>query len=90
MGEDKKCPCDAMTQAQKEIKGHTERLSDGDTKFAVMELQLATIVNDTKEIKADLRELKEKPGRKWEGITEKITNWAAILLLAYVATQIGL
>ncbi len=90
MPEERKCPCTAMTQAQRDLKEHNDRLHAGDTRFEVMQVQLNTIATDTKEIKADLKELKEKPGRRWEGITGKVTDWTVILLLAYVAYQLGL
>lgn len=90
MGEEKSCPCAAVIQAQKEIKDHTDQLYAGDTRFEVMKVQLSAIATDTQEIKADLKALKEEPGRKWKGITSKVVDWAVILLLAYVAMQIGL
>lgn len=90
MLEEKKCPCAAMLQAQNELKDHNEKLYAADTRFEVMQVKLDTIAADTSEIKTDLKELKEKPGRKWEGVTGKITDWAVIALLAYVAIQIGI
>lgn len=90
MGDEKKCPCDALLRAKNDIKDHDNRLHAGDTQFKVMEHQLKTIGNDIQEIKTDLRELKEKPARKWEGTVGKVTDWAILLMLAYMATQIGL
>lgn len=90
MGEDKKCPCDIVLEMKGKLEQHETRLADGNTNFALIQQTLVRIENEMAEIKADLRDLKEKPARKWEGITGKITDWAVLLLLAYMATQIGL
>lgn len=90
MPDERKCPCAAMLQAQKELREHNERLFAADTRFEVMQVKLDTIAADTAEIKTDLKELKEKPGRRWEGVTAKIIDWAVVALLAYVALQVGL
>jgi hypothetical protein len=83
MGEEKKCPCDM-------VLAHEKRLYQGDTNFEVMEVKLGNIEKGITEIKGDLKTIKDKPGKKWENATTKISDWAMILILAYVAMNIGL
>jgi len=90
MVEEKKCPCDTVLEMRAKLEQHEARLADGNVNFALIQQTLTRIEKEMAEIKSDLKDLKEKPARKWEGITGKITDWAAILLLAYVATRIGL
>ena len=90
MGEEKKCPCDTVIEMKAKLEEHEKRLADGNTNFALIQQTLARIENDMTEIKNDIKNIKEKPAKRWEGITGKITDWAVLLLLAYMATQIGL
>lgn len=90
MGDEKKCPCEALIKAQGDITDHEKRLYQGDTKFEVLDVKLNNIEKGINEIKGDVRTIKDKPGKKWENITEKITSWLMILILAYVATNLGL
>lgn len=90
MGEEKKCPCDLVIEMKSKLDEHEKRLYDGTTNFALIQQTLTNIEKEMAEIKNDIKDLKEKPARRWEGIVSNIMNWAVILLLAYVATQIGL
>lgn len=90
MPEERKCPCDAVIEMRAKLEEHEKRLADGNTNFALIQQTLARIESDMTEIKGDIKNIKEKPGRKWEGITSKVTEWAFILLLGYVALQLGL
>lgn len=47
------------------------------------------ILRSLTEIKADLAELKAKPAKRWEGLATSILQWAALLILGYVAARIG-
>lgn len=42
-GEEKKCPCDTLLNAQKDIKDHGERLHRGDVALAEINIKLETI-----------------------------------------------
>ena len=45
---------------------------------------------DVKEIKIDVKELKEKPAKKWESMAEKVL-WAIVgAALAYIMASVGL
>ncbi len=90
MPEEKKCPCDIVLEMRAKLEEHEKRLYDGTTNFALIQQTLGRIEKDMTEIKNDIRNIKEKPARKWEAVTSRITDWAVLLLLAYVAMQIGL
>lgn len=46
--------------------------------------------NTSKLLTKDVKELKEKPAKKWENIVWEIIKWGTLLLLAYAAAKIGL
>ena len=40
------------------------------------------VLNDLKEIKADVKELKEKPGKRWDNAVTSILQWLIVGALA--------
>ncbi len=87
---DEKCPCDAVRELQKIVSNHERRLADGNTNFAVISTTLDAIKADMIEIKADLKQLKEKPQRRADAIVNTIINAGIAIILAFLAAKIGL
>lgn len=48
------------------------------------------IKNDVKEIKADVKSLTAKPGKRWEGIVDKIIYVVVGALVAWALSHFGL
>lgn len=48
------------------------------------------VEKDVKEIKNDVKNLNAKPGKRWEGIVDKILTALAGGIIAYILTQIGM
>ncbi len=48
------------------------------------------IKNDVKEIKADVKSLTAKPGKRWEGIVDKIIYVTVGALVAWALSHFGL
>ena len=49
-----------------------------------------TVETDVKEIKADVKVLTEKPGKRWDGIVDKLI-WAVLAaVLGFVLARIGI
>lgn len=82
MGEDKKCPCDAMLETQQRLQRHEERLADGTTSFALINQSLESIQGDLEEVKNDVKEIMGKPAHRWDKITEYVLLAAIAFLLA--------
>ncbi len=59
-----------------------------------MKEDMAEIKNDMKtdmaEIKQDVKAITEKPGKRWESVTEKLLLTAIGILVAYLFTRIGI
>lgn len=57
---------------------------------AVMAEQMKTINTSVTTIKNEVEEIKEKPGRRWESLVDKIIWAVAAALIGYVIASIGL
>ena len=53
--------------------------------MAVFAKEQEHIQADVKEIKADVKALTEKPGRRWEGLVDKLLYAAAGAVMAWAA-----
>lgn len=51
---------------------------------AVIDERYSQIQTTLVEIQADLRALKEKPGKRWESLASAILQWAVLAILAAV------
>lgn len=56
-------------EAHKEIYG---KLEESHTNVALIDQRLDQIKEDTEEIKATVQAIKDKPGKRWDGIVDKI------------------
>ena len=65
----------------KEFYGKFEELGKGQ---AVADERYGAIQATLAQIQADLKELKEKPGKRWESIVGAVLQWAVLAILAAV------
>ena len=49
----------------------------------------SNVENDVKEMKNDIKTLIAKPGKRWEGVVEKMINAVVGGIIAYILIQIG-
>lgn len=86
---------------RKDHKEFYERLEAGDRAQAVTQNQLAEILSDTNEIKTDLKEtakeltnaiteLRMKPAKKWDNLSEKVLFTLVSALIGAALAYIGL
>ncbi len=74
-------------EAHKEMYG---KLEASHTSVAVIEERLGKIKEDTEEIKETVQIMKDKPGKRWEGIVDKVI-WAVLAaVLAFLLARAGL
>ena len=73
------------------------RLDASHTSVAVIEERLNQIKEDTEEIKTslqaqkeDVRELRDKPGKRWEGIVDKAIWAVCAAVIAFLLGRVGL
>lgn len=60
------------------------------TSVAVMAEQMKNMNNSVSTLTNEVEELKEKPGKRWEGLVDKIIWAVAAALLGFVLAKIGL
>ena len=73
--------------AHKDFYGRLER---SHTSVALIEERMGQIKADTEEIKDAVRELKDKPAKRWEGIVEKALWAVCAAVIAFLLAKIGL
>lgn len=60
------------------------------TSVAVMAEQLKTMNSSVSTMKTELEELREKPGKRWDSLVDKIIWAIAAALIGFALAQIGL
>ena len=90
MGEEKCCPCESVKELQKKYEEIQERLYEGKTHFQKLDMQFTHIEEGIVNIQADLKEIKEKPIKRYDAIFGNAINVILAILLTYLATMAGL
>ena len=71
-------------------KEYYSKLEGSHTDVALIEERVSQIKEDTEEIKASVRELRDKPARRWDSLVDK-TLWAiAAAVITYLLARAGL
>lgn len=89
-----------LTEVEARSKSNTKRLDDLEerqdnletlaTSVSALAIREERMESDVKEIKADVKTLTEKPGKRWDTIVDKII-WAVLAaLVAFMLGRIGL
>lgn len=89
-----------LTEVEARSKSNAHRLDDVEKrqddleKLAISVEKIAVreenVEKDVKEIKADVKSLTDKPGKRWDGLVDKIIWAVAGAVLAFVLSKIGL
>ena len=89
-----------IQQVDDRSKSNMHRLDDVEKKQEASDQVIASIARldqrqkdmdtDVKEIKADVKLLTNKPGKRWESVVEKALLTVIAALVAYALTQIGI
>lgn len=67
-----------------------ERLHNGDVTLALLKQRLDQIDDKLEEMAQTLQELRMRPARKWESVSQTILTWIVTALLAFIAIKMGL
>lgn len=81
---------DEFDNLRRQVAENTERLHRGDTTLALLDQRLGQIDDKLADLAAGVRQLQEKPARRWESISGTVVSWVVTALLAYIAVKIGL
>lgn len=72
------------------VEKRQDELGDLVSTVKVLAEREHNVEKDVKEIKNDVKTLNAKPGKRWEGIVDKILTALAGGLIAYFLSQIGM
>lgn len=89
-----------LAEAEARAKSNSKRLAEVEKRqnnldqlaasVAVLASKEANVETDVKEIKADVKTLTSKPGKRWDAIVDKII-WAVLAaVIAFILGRIGL
>lgn len=73
----------------KKLEGENEVLHQLATSVAVMAEQMKNMNSSVTKLTSEVEELKEKPGKRWDGIVEKIIWTIVAAAVGFVLAQIG-
>ena len=89
-----------LTETEARSKSNTKRIDEMEEKqrdiadlvssVKILADREVRVESDVKEIKDDVKELKGKPGKLWEGIVEKAIFTIVGGIIAYVLIKLGL
>lgn len=74
---------DNLEEEQKELRSLTTAVSQ-------MVVEQKNMRDDIAEMKTDVKEIKEKPGKRWDNMAEKVLNLITAAVVAWMLAKIGL
>lgn len=74
---------DNLEEEQKELRSLTQAVSQ-------MVVEQKNMRDDLVEMKDDVKQIKEKPARRWDSMAEKALNLITAAVVAWMLAQIGL
>lgn len=74
----------------KKLEGEHEVLQQLATSVAVMAEQIKTMNGNVQTLTGKVDKLEEKPGKRWDGLVDKIIWAVAAALLGFILAKIGL
>ncbi len=74
---------DNLEEEQKELRSLTQAVGQ-------MVVEQKNMRDDLAEMKGDLKQIKEKPGKRWDSMAEKVLNLITAAVVAWMLAQIGL
>ncbi|MBQ7123893.1 MAG: hypothetical protein IJO01_04700 [Oscillospiraceae bacterium] len=74
---------DTLEEEQKELRELTKAVTE-------MAVEQKNMRGDLAEMKNDVKQIKEKPARRWDAMAEKVLNLITAAVVAWMLGQIGL
>lgn len=72
-----------------EMEKRQDNLDDLVTTVKVLAVREEAVENDVKEIKSDVKSLTEKPGKRWDGLVDKIILTTAAAVVGFFLAHFG-
>lgn len=74
---------DTLEEEQKELRELTKAVTE-------MAVEQKNMRGDLAEMKNDVKQIKEKPARRWDTMAEKVLNLITAAVVAWMLGQVGL
>lgn len=81
---------EAIKELREETKESMQQLKEGNQQILDLVRPLEGKIQTVDGLSKDVRELKEKPAKKWENATWEVLKWLLLLVCAIAAAKIGL
>ena len=78
------------TRRIEDLEKRQDNLDDLVSTVKVLATREENVENNVKEIKADVKKLTDKPGKKWDSLSEKVILTVAAAIIGFILAQIGL
>ena len=89
-----------LTEVEERAKSNSHRLDEVERRqdnldelvstVKVLAVREENVEKDVKEIKTDVKNLSDKPGKRWDNLVDKIVWAVAAALIAFVLAKIGI
>ena len=89
-----------LTEVESRSKSNTKRLDDVEQRQTALEMLASSVKvisdreerleSDVSEIKTDVKEIKGKPGKRWDSLVDKIILAVAAALVGFALAKLGL
>lgn len=89
-----------LTAVEDRSKSNTKRLEDVEKRqdnldelvstVKVLAVREENVESDVKEIKSDVKSLKELPGKRWNAVVEKVLLVVIGMIVTFLLTKLGL
>ena len=73
-----------------EVEKRQDNLDRLATSVEVLATREAAVENDVKEIKSDVKAIAAKPGKRWDGLMDKLILIAATAFVTWLFTKAGI
>lgn len=73
-----------------EVERRQDNLDKLATSVEVLATREAAVESDVKEIKSDVKAIAAKPGKRWDGLMDKLILIAATAFVTWLLTQTGI
>ena len=77
-------------ELRRRVDAVEERLHNGDVTLALLKQRLDQIDAKLNEMSVTLQDLRLRPARKWDSVSQQVLIWIVTALLAFIAVKTGL
>ena len=79
-----------LEELRRRMDAVEERLHNGDVTLALLKQRLDQIDAKLNEMSVTLQDLRLRPARKWDSVSQQVLIWIVTALLAFIAVKTGL